>query len=73
MSDRLVMYTLQDCPMCVKVRGILKARRVDVEEIYIDDDDGLQKHVLDISRQNTVPVFVHPGGRVEVGFEGETG
>jgi glutaredoxin len=67
------MYTLQDCPTCVKVRGVLAARGVAVDEIYIDDDDALQRHVLEISRQNTVPVFVHPDGRVEVGFEGELG
>ncbi len=73
MSDRLVMYSLQDCPTCVKVRRILEARRAAFDEIYIDDDDALQKHVLAISGQNTAPVFVHADGRVEVGFEGETG
>jgi glutaredoxin 3 len=73
MRNRLVMYSLQDCPTCVKVRRILLDRKVDVDEIFIDDDDSLQKHVLSISKQNTAPVFVHPDGRVEVGFEGETG
>jgi glutaredoxin len=73
MSDRLVMYSLQDCPTCVKVRRILEVRRAAFDEIYIDDDDALQAHVLAISGQNTAPVFVHADGRVEVGFEGETG
>jgi len=46
---------------------------MDFEEITVDDDPTLQKHVLAISGQNTVPVLVHPNGRVEVGFEGEIG
>jgi glutaredoxin len=57
----------------VRVRRVLNERKVDFEEIAVDDDPALQEHVLAISRQNTVPVLVHPNGRVEVGFEGETG
>lgn len=55
------------------MRRVLTQRNLDFEEIAVDDDAGLQRHVIDISGQNTVPVFVHPDGRVEVGFEGETG
>jgi hypothetical protein len=46
---------------------------VDFEEIAVDDDEALIQRVIALSGQNTVPVFVHPGGRVEVGFEGERG
>ena len=55
------------------VRRVLISRGVTFEEIAVDDDAKLQRHVIEISGQNTVPVFVHPDGRVEVGFEGETG
>jgi glutaredoxin len=55
------------------VRRVLTDRKVDFEEIAVDNDPKLQEHVLAISRQNTVPVLVHPNGRVEVGFEGEVG
>ncbi len=55
------------------VRRVLISRGVTFEEIAVDEDAGLQRHVIEISGQNTVPVFVHPDGRVEVGFEGETG
>ena len=57
----------------MKVRRVLTGRKMDFEEIAVDDDPTLQKHVLAISGQNTVPVLVHPNGRVEVGFEGEIG
>lgn len=57
----------------MKVRRVLTGRKVDFEEIAVDDDPTLQKHVRAISGQDTVPVLVHPNGRVEVGFEGETG
>jgi len=57
----------------VKVRRVLTGRRADFEEIFVDDDDALQRRVVAMCGQNTVPIFVHPDGRVEVGFEGETG
>ncbi|MBI4277184.1 MAG: glutaredoxin [Armatimonadetes bacterium] len=57
----------------MQVRRVLTGRKVDFDEIFVDDDPGLQRKVIEMSRQNTVPVFVHPDGRVEVGFEGETG
>jgi len=46
---------------------------VDFEEKAVDDDEALIRHVITMSGQNTVPVFVHTDGRVEVGFEGELG
>jgi len=55
------------------VRRVLTERGVDFEEIAVDDDDALQRRVVEMSGQNTVPIFVHPDGRIEVGFEGETG
>lgn len=55
------------------MRRVLISRGVQFDEIAVDDDAALQRHVITISGQNTVPVFVHPDGRVEVGFEGETG
>jgi glutaredoxin len=55
------------------VRRVLTKRGVTFKEIAVDDDASLQRHVIEISGQNTVPVFIHPGGRVEVGFEGELG
>ncbi len=57
----------------MEVRRVLTTRRVKFEEIAVDDDPALQLRVIEMSGQNTVPVFVHPDGRVEVGFEGETG
>lgn len=55
------------------VRRVLTERGVDFEEIEVDDDDALQRRVVEMSGQNTVPIFVHPDGRIEVGFEGEIG
>jgi glutaredoxin len=57
----------------VSVRRVLTGRGIDFEEIAVDDDEALQRRVIEMSGQNTVPIFVHPDGRIEVGFEGETG
>jgi glutathione S-transferase len=51
----------------------LKQRGVAFEERMVDDRDDWVEEVLRISNQNTVPVFVHPDGRIEVGWEGEYG
>lgn len=57
----------------MSVRRVLTGRGIDFEEIAVDDDEALQRRVIEMSGQNTVPIFVHPDGRIEVGFEGETG
>ncbi|MGH2376096.1 MAG: glutaredoxin family protein [bacterium] len=57
----------------MEVRRVLTERGVDFEEIEVDDDEALQRRVVEMSGQNTVPIFVHPDGRIEVGFEGEIG
>jgi hypothetical protein len=39
----------------------------------VDDRPDWTDEVIAISGQNTVPVFVHPNGQIEVGFDGEHG
>ena len=69
----LVMYSLRDCPTCIKARDALTRRGVAFEERPVDDRPDWQEQVLKISKQNTVPVFVAPDDCVEIGFEGEHG
>ncbi|MBI2165877.1 MAG: hypothetical protein HYU29_05685 [Chloroflexi bacterium] len=49
----------------------LRREKVGFEERLVDDDQKFMDEALALS--DTVPVFVHPDGRVEVGFRGEVG
>ena len=70
---RLIMYSSDFCPTCVKARQVLSAEGVDYEERMLDDVDEWQAAVLANTKQATVPVFLHPDGKWEVGFRGERG
>jgi glutaredoxin len=69
----IIFYSLSTCPVCVKARAGLKADGILFEERVIDDSIQYQNEVETLSNQFTVPVFVHPDGRVEVGYKGEYG
>lgn len=71
--QKLILYTLSTCPTCAKAREGLKAEGIDFEERVIDDSVEFQNQVETLSNQFTVPVLVHPDGRVEVGYKGEFG
>ena len=72
-SDKLVMYSSEFCPTCVKARQAMTAEGVDFEERILDDRDDWQTDVLSNTKQVTVPVFLHLDGHWEVGFRGERG
>ena len=69
----LIMYSMTDCPVCLRAKRELHRRGVAFDAREVDEDELWQDEVLRLTDQNTVPVFVHEGGRVEVGFEGEKG
>lgn len=69
----IILYTLSTCPTCQKARAGLKAEGIPFEERVIDDSVQFQNEVETLSNQYTVPVLVHPDGRVEVGYKGEFG
>jgi glutaredoxin len=71
--SKLVLYTLTSCSTCDKAKTVLTERGVAYEERILDDREDWQDEVIRISAQYSVPVQVHPDGRVEVGFEGEVG
>ncbi len=70
---RLIMYSSEFCPTCVKARTVMTAEGIDYEERMLDDHDEWQASVLANTKQATVPAFLHPDGHWEVGFRGERG
>jgi glutaredoxin len=71
--QKVILYTLSTCPVCDKARKGLAADGIPFEERVVDNSDQYQKEVETLSGQYTVPVLVHPDGRVEVGYKGEFG
>lgn len=71
--DKLILFTLSTCPTCDKARTVLSERGAEFEERVLDDRADWQDEVISLSGQYTVPVQLHPDGRIEVGIDGESG
>ena len=54
-------------------RDAARKARIRIVERMLDDVDEWQAAVLANTKQATVPVFLHPDGKWEVGFRGERG
>lgn len=63
----IVMYTKKICPFCVRAKGLLNSKGVEVKEISIEGDDDLREEMISKSNGSmTVPqIFIddfHVGG-----------
>jgi glutaredoxin 3 len=60
------MYMAGWCPYCQRARALLMKKGVEVEEIDVDDGDGLRDAMIERSGRRTVPqIFIgdkHVGG-----------
>ena len=65
---KVIMYTTQYCPYCVRAKALLKSKGVDFEEIDVGGDDELRARVVEESGRRTVPqIFID--GKSIGGFE----
>ena len=71
MADIPVVYTLTVCPACDALRAAWKRDGIEYQEIRVDQSQDDLDAALDYA--DTVPIIIYPDGRVEVGFEGQTG
>lgn len=71
MSDVPIVYTLTVCPTCDRLRDAWAERGIHYEERRVDQSQETLDEALLYG--DSVPIIVYPDGRVEVGFEGETG
>jgi glutaredoxin 3 len=56
---KVVIYTTQICPYCIRAKSLLRSKQVDFEEIDIGRDPGLQDEVRRRSGRRTVPqIFI---------------
>jgi glutaredoxin 3 len=55
------MYTTRWCGYCVRAKTLLEARGIPFEEIFLDDDPGFRRRLLDLTGAWTVPQIVIDG------------
>ncbi|HJV72063.1 glutaredoxin 3 [Ideonella sp.] len=65
--SKVVMYTTQVCPYCVRAKALLKQRGVAaINEIRVDMDPSARSRMVELTGRRTVPqIFIgetHVGG-----------
>jgi glutaredoxin 3 len=56
---KVVVYTTQICPYCIRAKALLRSKQVDFEEIDVSRDPRLQDEVRQRSGRRTVPqIFI---------------
>jgi len=65
--NKVVMYTTQVCPYCVRAKSLLKQRGVEaIEEIRVDTDPAQRDRMIELTGRRRVPqIFIgdtHVGG-----------
>lgn len=65
--NKVLMYTTQVCPYCIRAKALLKQRGVsEIQEIRVDLDPAAKGHMMEITGRRTVPqIFIgdtHVGG-----------
>jgi glutaredoxin 3 len=65
--NKVLMYTTQVCPYCVRAKALLKQRGVaEIEEVRVDMDAAQRDRMIELTGRRTVPqIFIgdtHVGG-----------
>jgi len=65
--NKVLMYTTQVCPYCIRAKSLLKQRGVEaIEEIRIDVDPAARERMMQSTGRRTVPqIYIgetHVGG-----------
>ena len=62
------VYTTNTCPWCDKVKGYLKSKSVEFEELNVQDDMVAREEMVKKSKQMGVPVL-DIDGTIIIGFD----
>jgi glutaredoxin 3 len=57
---KVVVYTTQFCPYCVRAKSLLQRKGVSFEEVDVSNDDALREQMIEVSGRRTVPqIFIN--------------
>ncbi len=62
-----IVYTLPECPACLQLRKDWTREGRQFEERSVEDNPAVLREAL--KHGDTVPIIVHPDGKVEVGYK----
>ena len=56
---KVVMYTTDYCPFCVRAKALLRNKGVAFDEIDVGEDEALRAKMIEASGRRTVPqIFI---------------
>jgi glutaredoxin 3 len=56
---QVVIYTTNYCPYCTAAKALLRAKKVEFDEIDVTDDPARRSEMEKLSRRRTVPqIFI---------------
>ena len=58
---RVRVYSTRWCGYCVRAKALLESRRIEYEEISLDDDPAFRQKLFDLTGGWTVPQIVIDG------------
>lgn len=64
------VYSIPDCPWCVKVKKYLNSKNIDFEDINVQENISGRDEMISLTNQSSVPV-INIDGNIVIGFEKE--
>lgn len=64
------VYSIPDCPWCIKVKKYLNSKSIDFEDINVQEDVAGKEEMISLTNQSSVPV-INIDGNIVIGFEKE--
>lgn len=61
---KVVVYTTEYCPYCVRAKALLQRKGVPFEEIDVGNDDAQREYMIRASGRRTVPQIFIDGNPV---------
>jgi glutaredoxin 3 len=58
---RIQMYTTKWCGYCVRAKTLLDGKRLEYEEIHLDEDESFRQRLFDLTGGWTVPQILIDG------------
>jgi len=68
MMDKVIVYSTQQCPWCVKAKEFLKSKDIEFENHDVSKDPKAAGEMMQKSGQRGVPVL-DIGGTIIIGFD----
>lgn len=57
---KVLMYTTQQCPYCIRAKALLRHKGVPYQEIDVSEDTALREKMIEESGRRTVPqIFIN--------------